>query len=188
MKRLSRLGCWLSLGLLVLGSPVLGEEGAAPSKADRQAEIDTMARQTIAKLLHESEAAKALFEDAYGYAVFDNLKFALIVSGGGGAGVAVEKGSGHRTYMKMGTAGIGLGAGGQKSQVVILFQNEKTFRKFVDSGWEAEASAEAAAGSAGESVGSSFRDGRAVYQFTDKGLMANAAIAGSKFWKNKKLN
>jgi hypothetical protein len=28
----------------------------------------------------------------------------------------------------------------------------------------------------------------AIYQITDKGLMALADIAGTKYWKNKKLN
>ena len=34
----------------------------------------------------------------------------------------------------------------QKYQVVFLFQDEKTFRNFVDVGWKADATAQAAAG------------------------------------------
>ena len=33
-----------------------------------------------------------------------------------------------------------------------------------------------------------FSNGMAIYQITDKGLMAFADIAGTKYWKNKKLN
>ena len=70
-------------------------------------------------------------------------------SGGGGNGVAVNKSSGDRTYMKMGTGGIGFGLGGQKYQVIFLFQDEKTFHNFVEKGWKADASAQAAAGTDG---------------------------------------
>jgi lipid-binding SYLF domain-containing protein len=116
------------------------------------------------------------------------FKIAFGISGGGGNGVAVNKGSGARTYMKMGTAGIGFGIGGQKYQVVFLFQDEKTFTKFVEKGWKADASAQAAAGTEGANATSGFVNGIAVYQITDKGLMASADIAGTKYWKNKKLN
>jgi hypothetical protein len=33
-----------------------------------------------------------------------------------------------------------------------------------------------------------FVNGLAVYQLTESGLMANADIAGTKYWQNKKLN
>jgi len=33
-----------------------------------------------------------------------------------------------------------------------------------------------------------FVNGLAIYQLTEKGLMLNADIAGTKYWKNKKLN
>jgi len=107
------------------------------------------------------------------------FKIAFGISGGGGNGVAVNKGSGARTYMKMGTAGIGFGIGGQKYQVVFLFQDEKTFTKFVEKGWKADASAQAAAGTEGANATSGFVNGIAVYQITDKGLMASADIAGT---------
>jgi len=106
----------------------------------------------------------------------------------GGNGVAVEKATGKRTYMKMGTGGIGFGLGGQKYQVIFLFQDRQTFENFVNKGWVAEASAKAAAGTSGANAKTTFTNGMAVYQLTDKGLMANADIAGTKYWKNDKLN
>jgi lipid-binding SYLF domain-containing protein len=186
MRHLSRvlLGCLTALSLVV---PVwAGEE---PEKHSvKRGDIDTMAQQTLDRLLEENPAAKKLYADAYGWAVFDNMKFAFLLSGGGGSGVAVEKAGNARTYMKMGTAGVGLGLGGQKYQVVFLFENEKVFRSFVDKGWKADTAAQAAAGTAGASAASTFNHGVAIYQFTDKGLMALADVAGTKYWKNKKLN
>jgi lipid-binding SYLF domain-containing protein len=151
-------------------------------------EIDVTAKDTLEKLFKDSETAKELFDKAYGYAVFDNIKLAFGLSGGTGSGVAVEKATGKKTYMKMGTGGIGFGIGGQKYQVVFLFEVHKPFDDFVEKGWKADASANAAAGSEGLNVQARFVNGLAVYQMTDKGLMLLADISGTKFWKDENLN
>jgi lipid-binding SYLF domain-containing protein len=90
--------------------------------------------------------------------------------------------------MKMGTGGIGFGLGAQNYNVVFLFETRAAFDGFVEKGWQADASAQAAAGSAGANAEATFRNGVAVWQITDKGLMASADIAGTKYWKNDKLN
>ena len=157
-------------------------------KDAKRAKIDATAKEALDEVFGKSKNAKDLYNNSYGWAGFDNLKIAWGFSGGGGNGVAVNKKSGARTYMKMGTVGVGLGLGAQKYQVIFLFQDEKTFRNFVDKGWQADASAQAAAGTAGAGAKSGFVNGIAIYQITDKGLMASADIAGTKYWKNKKLN
>jgi len=154
----------------------------------KRAKIDETANEALEEVFEGSANAKELYETAYGWANFDNLKIPLGWSGGGGNGVAVDKKSGARTYMKMGTVGIGFGLGAQNYQVIFLFQDEQTFRNFVDKGWKADASAQAAAGTEGVGGQAGFVNGIAVYQLTDKGLMASADIAGTKYWKNKKLN
>ena len=73
-------------------------------------------------------------------------------------------------------------------QVVFLFQDSRTFNSFVEKGWQADATASAVAGEAGAEAKTDFSNGMAIYQITDKGLMAHADIAGTKYWKNKKLN
>jgi lipid-binding SYLF domain-containing protein len=157
-------------------------------KQAKQAKIDETAKESLDEVFKESEAAKELYDNSYGWAAFDNLKIAWGFSGGGGNGVAVNKKSGARTYMKMGTVGVGLGLGAQKYQVVFLFQDQQTFSNFVDKGWQADATAQATAGTAGVGGQSGFVNGIAIYQITDKGLMASADIAGTKYWKHKKLN
>ncbi|MFQ5700760.1 MAG: YSC84-related protein [Acidobacteriota bacterium] len=150
--------------------------------------IDVMARDTLDELFSKSPAAKKLYDRAAAYAVFDNLKFAIFLTGGGGVGVAVDKASGKRIYMKMGTAGIGVGLGGQKYQIVFFFQDHDTFDKFVQEGWQADSSANAVAGVAGANAEATFQDGVAFYMLTEGGLMANIDISGTKFWKYDKLN
>ena len=157
-------------------------------KKAKQAKIDETAQESLDEVLKESKGAKELYNNSYGWAAFDNLKIAWGFSGGGGNGVAVNKKTGARTYMKVGTVGVGLGLGAQKYQVVFLFQDEKTFKNFVDKGWQADATAQATAGTAGVGGQTGFVNGIAIYQITDKGLMASADVAGTKYWKNKKLN
>ena len=59
---------------------------------------------------------------------------------------------------------------------------------FIDHGWSGGASANAVAGEAGKNAEAEFNNGVAVYQLTDKGLMVNVDLAGTKYWKNEKLN
>jgi lipid-binding SYLF domain-containing protein len=164
-----------------------GKEAKSDDAAAKRAQIDDMAQQALDTLFAGNPDAKALYEKSYGWAVFDNLKVAFLVSGGAGSGVAVPK-DGKRTYMKMGTGGVGLGLGGQKYQVIFLFENADVFNGFVEKGWKAETGAQAAAGTEGASVGAVFTKGMAIYQITEKGLMASADVSGTKYWKNEKLN
>ena len=175
--------------LVVLAGQLAAEENWEDlNREAKQAKINETAKQSLDDVFKGSKNAKELYNNSYGWAGFDNLKIAWGFSGGGGNGVAVNLKSGARTYMKMGTAGIGLGLGVQKYQVIFLFQDEKTFRNFVDKGWQADASAQAAAGTAGVGGQTGFVNGIAIYQLTDKGLMASADLTGTKYWKNKKLN
>lgn len=156
--------------------------------ADKRAEIDAMAAATLKSLFKESSGAKRLYDESYAYAVFSNVKVSLIITGGGGKGVVVEKASGKRTYMNMGTGGLNLGLGAHKYQVVFLFETKKVYEDFSEYGWTADASASAVAGVKGANAGTTFSHGMAIYPITDVGLMLTADITGTKYWKSKTLN
>lgn len=175
--------------LILPATDALAEEDWKSLKQEsKRMKIDETAEETLKTLFADDEKAKALYDMAHGWAVFDNLKLAFGFSGGGGQGVAVEKETENRTYMKMGTAGVGLGLGANKYQIVFLFQDAQTFNNFVEKGWQADAGATAAAGTHAAEAKTDFTNGLAIYQLTEKGLMANADIAGTKYWKNDKLN
>ena len=176
-----------SLGLAACGINSVPAAQENAKAVERRQEIDTNAQATLDGLLSSQDAARELFGRASGYAVFTVTKGGFIVSGGGGNGVAVNKATGQRTYMRMGTGGIGLGIGGQRYSLVMLFETEDRLNKFVAGGWDSRATAEAAAGKEGVSVQSSFFDGVAFYQITEKGLMAHADVSGTKFWVNDEL-
>ncbi|MDH3627310.1 MAG: YSC84-related protein [Acidobacteriota bacterium] len=187
----SRFGFLAALLIVALAAPLtsfFADEETSGRQDEKRAKISTIATEALHGLLADSSNANSLYENAYGYAVFDNWKFALGVSGGGGTGVAVDKAAGSKTYMKMGTGGVGLGLGGQKYQLVVMMETKEAFDRFVNKGWQADAQGTAAAGKEGVSASSSFHNGIALFQITDKGLMANADVTGTKFWKHKKLN
>lgn len=148
----------------------------------RRAEIDSNAQATLDELSKAQSSVKSLYDKAAGYAVFSATKAGFIVSGGSGTGVAVNKSTGQRTYMRMGMGGIGLGIGAQRYSVVILFEDAARLNKFAAGGWDSSATAEAAAGQEGVAVRSSFINGIAFFQLTDKGLMAHADVTGTRFW------
>jgi lipid-binding SYLF domain-containing protein len=173
---------------LVASSLEAQEDWKSMKQESKRMKINETADEALEALFVEYPKAQDLYESAYGWAVFDNLKLAFGFSGGGGDGVAVVKETGTRTYMQMGTAGVGLGLGVNKYQVVFLFQDERTFDNFVNTGWQADAGATAAAGKESAEVKTGFVNGLAIYQMTEKGLMANVDIAGTKYWKNDKLN
>ena len=153
----------------------------------QRVKIDEVAAETLEKLFAENQKSKALYDQAVGWAVFDNTKVAFGISGGGGRGVAQAK-DGKKAYMKMGTGGVGLGLGVNKYQVVFFFQDEQTLKNFIENGWQADAGATAAAGKESAEAKTNFVNGLAIYQLTEKGLMLNADIAGTKYWLDDKLN
>ena len=181
-----------AIALLMTASAIFADEEEGDWKDMKQEskrmKLDETAEAALQALFAENPKAKEIYDGSYGWAVFDNLKLALGFSGGGGNGVAAIKETNQKTYMKMGTAGVGLGLGANKYQVIFLFQDSQTYDNFVNKGWQADAGATASAGTNAAEVKTGFVNGIAIYQMTEKGLMANADIAGTKYWKNDKLN
>ena len=181
-----------TMALLIPASTIFADEEEGDWKDMKQEskrmKLDETAEEALQALFTENAKAKELYDGSYGWAVFDNLKLAFGFSGGGGNGVASVKETSKKTYMKMGTAGVGFGLGANKYQVIFLFQDSQTYDNFVNKGWQADAGATASAGEHAAEVKTGFVNGIAIYQMTEKGLMANADIAGTKYWKNDKLN
>ena len=156
--------------------------------AQTRTKLDATARATLDRLFKEKAGTRSLYDQAFGYAIFDTRKMSLLITTGFGGGVAVEKGSGARTYMKMATGGVNVGVGGQLFQLVFLFEDRASFRRFVDDGWEAGSEANATLGTASAAATPRFVDSMAVYQLTEAGVMLALDFTGTKYWKDKELN
>jgi lipid-binding SYLF domain-containing protein len=161
--------------------------------AEKQQKIIDMEKVTLERLYKEAPETKDKIANAVGYGTFSNANVNLIfASAGGGYGSVVENATGKRTYMKMGLGGIGLGLGVKDYRVVMIFKDKATLDKFIESGWDVGAHADAAA-KAGESGGEmsgegDLRSGIEVFSMTESGLALQATIAGTKYWKDKELN
>ena len=155
---------------------------------ETRAALDSTASATLDRLFREKSGARGLYDQAYGYAVFDTRKMSILITTGFGGGVAVEKASGARTYMKMATGGVNLGVGGEIFQLVFLFEDQASFRRFVDNGWEAGSEANATLGEASAAATPRWVEGMAVYQLTEAGVMLAVSFTGTKYWKDKELN
>jgi lipid-binding SYLF domain-containing protein len=174
--------------LATLVCAVSGAQEVDPKVAQERQEADTRADEIIAEFLASVDGAQALYDKAAGYAVFRVTKAGFGVSGAGGTGVAVNTATSHRTYMKMGSGGVGWTFGASRYDIVILFETAERLEGFMAGGWDSAATAQAAAGSAKSGVSSTFFDGVAYFQISDKGLMASADVSGTRFWVAEDLN
>ena len=163
------------------------DQVAASGLAERRQDILDMSKAAINDLRKDKSAAQ-LIDSAYGHAVFDTTKGGLIVTGAGGTGVAMHKNGSNPVYMHMGSGGVGLGAGLENFKFIVLFENEDTYKRFIDGEWSGGATAQAAAGREGAAVVGKFNNGVAVYHITDKGLIAQADVSGVRFWPSDRLN
>ncbi len=90
------------------------------SPADIRKEIDQMASATLQRLFGRNPGAREAYEKAAGYAVFNTRKMSFMITTSFGAGVAVDRKSGKRTYMKMAGGGVNVGGGAGYYRVVFL--------------------------------------------------------------------
>lgn len=172
-------------------SPVL----AAKSDDERRAEVRGMRDKVLAELYRLHPKAKDKIKAAKGYAVFSNVGLtALFVSVAGGHGIVVRQGllKDQETFMRMGSAGLGLGLGVKDFRAVFIFTDADKLDDFVTKGWDFSAQADAAAksdekGAAKSGAGSVFQ-GVEIYQITKNGLALQATLQGTKYWRNKDLN
>src|SRR5215468_7450213 len=183
----------IGIGMIVgLGSAHL-VLAAEATKAEKQAAIRKEAQATLAKLYAIQPGARAAVQKAAGYAAFDNFGMNLFVlSTARGKGIAVANASKRQTFMKMFSAGVGLGMGAKDFRVVFVFETPQGLDNFINSGWDADAHAEAMA-KAGQKGGAfegavSVSPGVWVYQLTEKGLAVEATLQGTKYSKDDKLN
>lgn len=168
-----------------------GPKGATP--VEKRDAVRTMAQETLAKLYEVEPQAKTDLQSAVGYAIFSNTGInVLMVSTGNGWGIAHDNESGKDTYMKMLSAGVGIGLGVKDFRGVFVFSMREAFDNFVETGWQAGAQADAAAkgGEKGLAVAGAIDVGPGVqlYQITENGLALQAALQGTKYWKDDTLN
>jgi lipid-binding SYLF domain-containing protein len=161
------------------------------SLQERRHQVLTMKNDVLAELYKLYPHAEKQIASSPGYAVFSNANVNIIFATfSDGYGVVQEK-SGKHIYMKMREAGLGLGLGVKDFRAVFIFKNKSTLDRFTSSGWEFGGHADAAAKTSdrGSAVGGeTLIDHIIIYQITKSGLVLQASIKGTKYWKDDELN
>jgi lipid-binding SYLF domain-containing protein len=166
----------------------------AKDTPDQQREkIRKMASATLKDLSKIQPSAQAAVQKSEGYAVFNNMgTHLLLLSTARGAGVAVSSKTKQETFMKMISAGAGVGMGVKDYRVVFVFENEAALTQFLDSGWAASGEADAAAkvdkSGGAYSGAATVAPGVWVYEITKNGLALQLTLQGTKYSKNDDLN
>lgn len=152
-----------------------------------------MATQTLEELNRLQPTSKDAIRKAAGYAVFNNMGAnLLLLSTARGAGIAINNASKRETFMKMISAGAGLGIGVKDYRVVFVFEKTDALNRFLDSGWSGSAQTDAAAkvGKSGAAYSGAVEvdPGVWVYQMTKNGLALQLTLQGTKYYKDGDLN
>ena len=130
--------------VLIFISGCMSPQGA--TIAAKRQDARQMRSDTLAKLYQIHPQARQQIASAEGYGVFTNVCINLILlSAGNGWGVVRDNKSGKDIYMKMVSAGIGIGLGVKDFRGVFVFTSKEALRRFTEHGWDASAQADAAA-------------------------------------------
>jgi len=203
----------LAVCLSVTALGCMSPKGASPG--EKRSYVRKMGNETLQEIYAQNPKIKEEIRGAAGYAVFSTLSVKIFVVGPGhGYGILAENRTSNQTFMRMAQLGGGVGMGARTMRVVFVFHDPKTLAAFRDSGWQfgGEATAAAKAGAVGGSAGAQGKvvesgaslggsgsigegstglasgAGMSVYELTEHGLALTASVAGTKYWKDGKLN
>ncbi|HEY6292610.1 MAG TPA: YSC84-related protein [Terriglobia bacterium] len=173
---------------LLPGSAAMGQ-----TPEQKKDGVRKMAAQTLDHLYKLQPASRAAIQKSAGYAVFNNTGVhVLLVSSARGSGMAVNSGTKQETFMKMISAGAGLGLGVKDYSVVFVFETQDALNDFINSGWQGSAQTDAAAkaGKDGDAYSGAVtvKPGVWVYQITKNGLALQVTLQGTKYYKDSDLN
>ncbi|BCA53093.1 hypothetical protein W02_02330 [Nitrospira sp. KM1] len=158
--------------------------GLVGSPDSKRAYFSKLEQDALARVIQEQPKAKQELEQAAGYLVAEqDIVKVPMVGWGSGAGIAVEKATGKRSYLRIPELQFGAGWGGRVQKVVLIFQDLGKFRDVADGKWYAGAEAEAAvkAGDVGVAGSGTSADlltkGFSTYVLTDAGVSGTATVS-----------
>lgn len=170
--------CGLALGMLALGLLGCSTE---PKTEEAKASLHDDVQGTLNDFSRTDAGFKDFLNKGAGYAVFPHVgKGGLGVGGAYGHAEVYQNGK-MIGFADLTQASIGLQAGGQSFQEVIVFENEDAINRFKNNKLEFAANASAVAVTAGASGQARFENGVAVFAKPKGGLMFEASIGGQKF-------
>lgn len=179
-------------GTLMFSLIASGALAADADKAKKQAEIRKVTQAALADFYKAEPKLKADVAKAPGYAVFSTYGMSFLIGGSGGKGLVHDNKTRKDTFMHQAQGSVGLQAGVAENRTLIIFNTAAALNQFTEKGWGAELGGGVGGAiegkGAGGSAGGSLISDANIYTLTRTGLQAGAALAGTKFWKDKDLN
>jgi lipid-binding SYLF domain-containing protein len=160
---------------------VAARESSMPSKATIDKNVDAC----LNRFYKQVPGAKEAVDKAKAVLVMPGVfKMGFIV--GGQFGVGALRGGGMTAgYYNLVAGSVGMQIGGQKMDIIILFNNDAAVEKFKNTqGWEAGADANVTAANVGAGLRvdwTKIHDDIVSFVFGARGLMADASVKGGKF-------
>ncbi len=205
------------LALLVVACLALPLACAKPrggSASEKRAYVRTMRSDALADFYRANPGLRSRVHNAAGYAVFSDVSVKIfVVATGQGYGLAVDNRTGRETFMRMASAGGGVGMGIKDLRALFVFHDRNALRTFIEEGLEFGGQAEVAAtagdvgvaagtqvaaneggvsggmgGRGDETLSEAAGAGFEVYRLTKAGVAASATLSGTKYWKDGQLN
>jgi lipid-binding SYLF domain-containing protein len=176
----------LFFALLLCAGLLASQSALAASKQ----EIDIKVQDALERFYNEVGGAKKFAGIAEGMLVFPSVfKAGFGIGGEYGEGALLIKGK-TVDYYSTAAASIGFQLGAQSKTVILVFTSKSALAKFRQSdGWEAGVDGSVALvelGAGGTIDTSTIKDPIVAFVFSNKGLMYNLTLEGSKYTKLKK--
>lgn len=176
--------------LVLAGCSTTPMSGEGPHTGKRQ-EIDASVNATLSRLSSTIPGSSELVNKARGVLVFPSVLAAGLGIGGEYGEGALRVNGKNVDYYSTASASFGLQIGAQSKAVVFLFMTQEALEKFQNSkGWTAGVDASVAvikAGVNGDIDLNTITQPVNVFVMTNKGLMANLTVEGTKVTKLKNM-
>ena len=186
MARSLRTNFFLTSGIMIfLWAAFTNTAVAASAK-----EIDIKADAALERFCKEVSSGKKFLDNAQGVLVFPSvIKAGFGIGGEYGEGALRIAGK-TVDYYSTAAASIGFQLGAQSKSIVIVFLDRKELKKFRNSsGWEIGVDGSVAlvtVGTGGSIDTTNIKDPVVGFVFSNKGLMYNLTLEGSKITKLKR--
>ncbi len=176
------------VGMLFLGMTLLVGTGNVLAKSAQ--EIDVSVNVALDEFAEQVKGGKEFLATAKGVLVFPSVLKAGIGIGGEYGEGALRIGGKTVDYYSTAAASFGFQLGAQSKRIIIVFMQDDALQKFRESqGWEAGVDGSVALitlGVGGTIDTTNIKDPIIGFVFSNKGLMYNLTLEGSKYTKLKR--
>ena len=181
------------VALTVLLCLLTATTALAKSADEQRAEINALHDRALKNLYEKFPNANRVINNCYAYATLSNTGIKLGIFGDAhGRGVAINRTTGERVYLKMAEQSVGIGLGVKEYDLIFLINTPEAWNDFLAGKIKFAANADAAAsdGAIGGAIeGAAYvAPGVWVYQMTTKGITLEATLKGMKIYRDKKLS